>query len=420
MGGGGGLVRLWAAAGAQAELTDACFGMGSWLFDLAAPGLNQRAQANMNFALKVTAAALFPSGPARGSSSSSAAFSSPRRHLHRRHQAPSWAYDSWHARYRPYAGLELTAGRSFEDGEQTGFVLGGSLVRPHAPPAAAEAQAWAGAGFNLLSVVAPSAAELRNYTGAAAALGGWLDNGYPFAYFVLAEKDEEGGVLSPADVAAINRAYRCHGRWGGLLLGRNVSSAAEQHATQAAAAALRTVAKGNWLLPLATAASASVALALGRGGVPLAMPSTPRVGGRSAAAWAQAVAAEYAPLRAMLGASYEPVPDTWPVRWRSAAPMGFVAAVDACAAESDSLLRWAAFSALAYGARGYPDRGLEPPTSRCMLSLLLTHLGRALGQPLLARRRRVRPGGIEPLRPPRLHQHPHRGVGCACKPLAAR
>ena len=34
-------------------------------------------------------------------------------------KAPSWAYDSWHANYRPYAGLELTAGRSFEDGEQT-------------------------------------------------------------------------------------------------------------------------------------------------------------------------------------------------------------------------------------------------------------------------------------------------------------
>ena len=24
-------------------------------------------------------------------------------------KAPSWAYDSWHARYRPYAGLEITA-----------------------------------------------------------------------------------------------------------------------------------------------------------------------------------------------------------------------------------------------------------------------------------------------------------------------
>ena len=37
--------------------------------------------------------------------------------------------------------------------------------------------------------------------------------------------------------------------------------------------------------------------------------------------------------------------------------MGFVAAVDACAAESDSMLRWAAFSALAYGARGLYWRG---------------------------------------------------------------
>ena len=82
---------------------------------MAAPGLNQRAQANMNFALK----------------------------------APSWAYDAWHSRYRPYAGLELNAGRSFEDGEQTGFVLGGSLTRASpAPVAAAEAQAWAWAGLD--------------------------------------------------------------------------------------------------------------------------------------------------------------------------------------------------------------------------------------------------------------------------------
>ena len=87
LGGGGALVRLTAAPGARAALTDACFGAGSWLFDVAAPGLNQGAQANINFALK----------------------------------APSWAYDSWHSRYRPYAGLEVTAGRSFEDGEQTDF-----------------------------------------------------------------------------------------------------------------------------------------------------------------------------------------------------------------------------------------------------------------------------------------------------------
>ena len=52
MGGGGAFVRLTAAPGAQAALTDACFGAGAWLFDVAAPGLNQAAQANMNFALK--------------------------------------------------------------------------------------------------------------------------------------------------------------------------------------------------------------------------------------------------------------------------------------------------------------------------------------------------------------------------------
>jgi len=325
VGGGGALVRLTAAPGARAALTDACFGAGTWLFDVAAPGLNQKAQANMNFALK----------------------------------APSWAYDSWHSRYRPYAGLEVTAGRSFEDGEQTGFLLGGSLVRPsHPPVAAAEAQAWAWAGFNFLALGAPTAAELHNYSGAATELGTWLDDGYSFGYFVVVEPGEASGdAFSPAEVVALNRKFRCHGRWGGLLLGRNVSSAVEQSATLAAAAALRTVGRGSWLLPLATAASASAALVLGRGGVPLAMPSTPAVGGHSAVAWAQEVAGTYAPLWQMLGSSYEAVADTWPVQWRSNAHMGFVAAVDACASESDSMLRWAAFSALAYGARGLFWRG---------------------------------------------------------------
>ena len=67
-------------------------------------------------------------------------------------------------------------------------MLGGSLTRASpAPVAAAEAQAWAWAGFNLLTLGAPTAAELRNYSGAAAALGAWLDGGYSFGYFVAAE-----------------------------------------------------------------------------------------------------------------------------------------------------------------------------------------------------------------------------------------
>ena len=51
-------------------------------------------------------------------------------------------------------------------------------------------------------------------------------------------------MFSPAEVVSLNRQYRCHGRWGGLLLGRNVSGAAEQQATLAAAAAMRTVRRG--------------------------------------------------------------------------------------------------------------------------------------------------------------------------------
>ena len=41
---------------------------------------------------------------------------------------------------------------------------------------------WAWAGFNLLVLGAPTAAELQSYSGAATALGAWLDDGYPYPY----------------------------------------------------------------------------------------------------------------------------------------------------------------------------------------------------------------------------------------------
>ena len=60
----------------------------------------------------------------------------------------------------------------------------------------------------------------------------------------------------------------------------------------------------------------------------------------------QDIAQNYAPLRTAIGASY--VPDaSGSGLWRNNASMGFVAMVDACSSPSDSLLRWAAFSALA-------------------------------------------------------------------------
>ena len=85
--------------------------------------------------------------------------------------------------------------------------------------------------------------------------------------------------------------------------------------------------------------------------MPLAPHPAP---GQHAVGWAQAVAKTYEPLRAMLAASYvrDERPGIPPGVWRSEASLPFVAAVDACSSESDSMLRWAAFASLAYGARG--------------------------------------------------------------------
>jgi hypothetical protein len=106
--------------------------------------------------------------------------------------------------------------------------------------------------------------------------------------------------------------------------------------------------------------------------VSFSMPSVPHFEGQSATVWAQSVAARYDPMLRMLAASYAPVPDTNASRWFSTAYMPFVASPDACAAESDSLLRWSAFSALAYGARGVFWRGAAKcaPLGSARFSLL--------------------------------------------------
>ena len=130
-------------------------------------------------------------------------------------------------------------------------------------------------------------------------------------------------LFKPSHVSHLNRAYRCHGRWAGLLFGRNVSSEAEIDGAVAAATALRTFAKGSWLLPLAVAADAPTAIKLAKRGVALAMPSVPplpsqgadalsghaagsSVGGgpSTAVRWAQMVVEGYEPMRQMLASSY--------------------------------------------------------------------------------------------------------------------
>ena len=329
VGGGGAMVRLHAAAGASAEaaVIDAAYAMVSWTYEAGAADL---------MSIK----------------------------------APEWAYDTWHARYRPYENLELTAGRNFEDGEQTSFIIGGSFAGVSPPTAADEAKAWAWAGLNLMAMSAPNRSDLAAYGPSSAAIGAVLDYGYAFGFFGTVEPAVGSEVLSASQVLAINSAFRCHGRWSGLVVGRNLDGDVSQlDATAAAAAALRR--SGRWLLPFASASNASAALALGKRGLAFAMPAVPAYTGAinaaasrssgggdvdSAERWAQAVASQYQPMRQMLAASYSPDPLN-PGEWLLDAYMPFAASLDACASESDSMLRWSAFSALAYGARGIFWRG---------------------------------------------------------------
>ena len=348
VGGGGALIRLYAApaVGATSALVDASYAKVTWTYSQGSASL-----------LNV--------------------------------KAPEWAYDSWHAAYRPYATLETTAGRSFEDGEQTNFIIGGSFAGAAPPTAADEAKAWAWAGFNLLSMSAPPADDLAAYGPISEAIGATLDFGYSFGFFGMVEPSEypdheaqassRRKVMRPSEVLSINSAFRCHGRWAGMLLGVNLTTAPEEvGAALAATAAFRR--SGRWLLPMASTQTANASLTLGRHGLAFAMPAVPRftafarapaaaqgsnvvdeaaslpLATNTAEAWAQEVAALYDPFRRLLSASYVPS-QTTPGAWDLKAPMPFAASLDACATESDSLLRFSAFAALAYGARGLFWRG---------------------------------------------------------------
>lgn len=164
----------------------------------------------------------------------------------------------------------------------------------------------------------------------------------------------EGEVMPDALISSSIDNFRCHGRMGGLVLATNSSdSAAVAHAAKA----LRTTARGPWLLPFAAAQSGVDAVALGEAGVPMAMPSVSPVVGTATDA-AAAIAKDYSDMYKMLRADWRGTKGgDNRTHWKNHGKMVFIASLDACSYESDSLLRWQAFSAIAFGARGIFWRG---------------------------------------------------------------
>ena len=272
-------------------------------------------------------------------------------------KAPEWAYGTFafggmgQTGYMPLNDLELESGLAFEAGEQTAFIIGGSLTASLAGPS--EAKAWAWAGYTVLSMPAPSAADTAAYGPQSRAFGDLLDWGFKFGYFGLLEAPA-GQVLDDGAIVGLVDNFRCHGRMGGLVLANNHSELA---AVAHAAETLRTSARGAWLLPFAAAASGTDAVALGAAGVPLAMASADLQG--SAVEAASAIAASYGTMFAMLGRDWRGTVNTGTgqIEWRNHGKMVFVASLDACSHDSDSIMRWQAFGALAFGARGIFWRG---------------------------------------------------------------
>ena len=129
-------------------------------------------------------------------------------------------------------------------------------------------------------------------------MGDLLDWGYSFGFFAILEPRGAAAFTREA-LADLTGTYRCHGRFGGFMIAKNVSgsdgTSADFAAAAAGAAALRTVARGWWLLPFATTSSGDSAVSLGDAGVALAAPAVPRQGvmARTAQEVAQAIAQKY-------------------------------------------------------------------------------------------------------------------------------
>ena len=176
----------------------------------------------------------------------------------------------------------------------------------------------------------------------------------------------DGGLLNSADVTVMVNNYRCHGRFGGVVLADNHPNTT---AVLESAHTLKTTARGAWLLPFVSATSSIQALELGDGGTPLAMPRVAAASGVPAESAAYSMLSSYTPMYQMLTrhwTSHQQCSQVGSVShkcianqtlWKTNAPMVFTASLDVCSYHNDSSIRFQAFAALAFGARGIFWRG---------------------------------------------------------------
>lgn len=234
------------------------------------------------------------------------------------------SYGASQSRYKSPGGL--SAGES-------NYIVGGSWA--NGPGSDTDTKAIADAGFLLIS--APRA-NLTETLGWAAAYG----------VFVASIADHQA---SPADVALTATAFGCHTNFFGFVLDGTRDPAAPPNCTSALAwavaqgGALRQAA--HWQIPVVLGATVpECAAAAAEGGLPFAPMATDLAavpGGATPTAIATAALAAFAGLQSAAKAT----------------AMTAAVALSACDTDSDSILRFAAYSSLVVGAQALWWDGMD-------------------------------------------------------------
>jgi hypothetical protein len=227
--------------------------------------------------------------------------------------------------------------------QREALIIGGSYHEDGSGIAdALSARSLAEAGFVLISAPAAPAG-----TGNATAMEYALTWGSTYGFSVLSSSSSSnnsgggGGNVSAGVFKAVEN-WACHTNYGGVLLdGRG-----DQQLIVSSATALRSAA--YWGLPFAAGVSTvDQALELARLGVPLAavavLPPDLTLAAASAMAAGQHMLDLYSDLNTRLVDN-------------SSTPASVAIAIEVCATDSDSLLRFAAFSSLATAFVPPPDR----------------------------------------------------------------
>ena len=240
-------------------------------------------------------------------------------------------------------------------GYKSDFIIGGSNGESEGGwGSPSEAKAWATAGFNVVSLTFTNLTHLRTSLAHAMAFGLFaIASAYP-------QKTTRGksGSLTPEAAGKLYTSLSCHPNLMGLEVsargGGTGSTASQAEPPEPIPAIISEVtevirAEGYWLVPfISRVPSIAAAIEVARVGVPLApvaLPAAP-VAGRSASEnvttpgrWARALVAQvYAHARVAANLSMP--------------PLTMAASLDVCRlAASDSMLRFASYASILYGAQ---------------------------------------------------------------------